>query len=157
MSGDSHDYSQMQAPPEQKRDGAGKAAHAHHRGRLKIAIDLPAFPPAAQETEAKFKNARRKWPRPANARQRVGLLLLRAFQRDGVDLFRRNQQDRIVPAQAQLLRDSQSRKEMSARTPASNGNFHQLVFSSQVTFSHYTPSSPGSERSASGKFPAGAC
>ena len=116
---------QMEAAPQQQRDGAGKAAHAHHRGRLKIAIDPAALAPAAQEAQAKCENAGRENARPADARQRVRLLLLRAFKRDGVDLFGRNQQQGVVPALAQFLRDGQSRKEMTAGSPASNGNFHR--------------------------------
>jgi len=38
---------QMEAPPEEQRDSAGKPAHAHHRGGLEIAIDLTTFPPTA--------------------------------------------------------------------------------------------------------------
>ena len=52
------------------------------------------------------------------------------FERDGIDLFGRNQQQRVVAALAQLFRDGQSRKEMAAGSPASNGNFHQCFFKS---------------------------
>ncbi len=121
---------QMEPASQQQRDGAGKAPHPDHGGRLKIAIDPPALPPAAQQAQAKSKHARREHSRPADARQGVRLLVLRPFERDGVDLFGRNQQQRLVPAQPQFLRDRQPRKEMAARSTACNGNFHRFFFGS---------------------------
>ena len=114
----------MEAAAQQERDRAGEPAHAQHGGRLKIAVDLPALAPAAQQAQAKGENARRKKTGPADSRLGARLLT-RALKREGIDLLGGNEQQRVMPAQAQFFRNSESRKEMSACSSACNGNFHR--------------------------------
>ncbi len=82
-----NDGRQTKMPAEQQRDRASKAAHADNGGGLKIAIDLAALAPTADERHAEGKDARCEQSRPADARQRLRFLLGRALERDGVDLL----------------------------------------------------------------------
>ena len=50
---------------------------------------------------------------------------LKRAEADRNDLLRRDEQDGVVATMAEFFRDGQSRKEMAARTSASNSNFHR--------------------------------
>ncbi len=141
---------------EQKRDRAGESAHADDRGGLEVAIDLAAFAPTAEERHAEFENARREKAGPADSGQRVRLLFLRALERNGVDLLGRDEQQRVVAALTQLLRDGQSREEMAACTPRMLWQFSSAWFR-MTTFAHYTTSASAQAPAGCGKCPVDAC